>query len=328
MRELEYAEVTRRVVERMGELTPDEEAVVVADPGTVELGRALTRAARAADADGTLAIAPRLDGHGSEPVASVAAAMTAADVVFVVTEHSLAHTAARKEAVANGARVAILRGVTPEMLVEGAMTADFDAVRETTGLVCDALAAASNARVTSPEGTDARMSLDGRPSFPLDGFFHDYGFSNLPPGLAVSSPVEGSAEGRIVVDHAVDGIGMVDEPVELDLEAGRVVEIRGGSSAATLRETLDGADDGARNLAEFAPGTNPAARLTSNLAECKKRLGVLDVALGDNTSIGGTVQSGIHVDAVLTQPTIELDGRTVLADGTYDEDALRAVAEG
>lgn len=328
MRELEYAEVTRRVVERMGELTPDEEAVVVADPGTVELGRALTRAARAADADGVLTVAPRLDGHGAEPIDSVAAAMKAADVVFVVTEHSLAHTEARKEAAANGVRVAILRGVTPEMLVEGAMTADFDAVRETTGLVCDALAAASDVRVTAPEGTDARMRLDGRPSFPLDGFFHDYGFSNLPPGLAVSSPVEGTAEGRIVLDHAVDGIGAVDEPIELDLEEGRVVDVRGGSSAAALRETLDGADDGARNLAEFAPGTNPAARLTPNLAECKKRLGVLDVALGDNTSIGGTVESGIHVDAVLTRPTIELDGRTILADGTYDEDALRAVAEG
>ncbi|QLG27281.1 aminopeptidase [Halorarum halophilum] len=328
MRDLEYAAVTRRVVERLGELTADDEALVVADPGAVELGRALTRAARAADASATLSVVPRLAGHGAEPPAGVAAAMRAVDVVFVVTEHSLVHTEARREAAAAGTRVAVLRGVTPEMLVEGAMTADFEAVRRTTGLVCDALTAASEARVSCPEGTKAAMSLEGRSALPLDGFFHDYGFSNLPPGLAVCSPVEGTAEGTIVLDHAMDGIGAFDEPVELVLDGGRAVEFRGGSAAATLRDRLDAADANARNLAEFAPGTNPAARLTPNLAECKKRLGVLDVALGDNTSIGGTTASELHIDSIITRPAIELDGREVLRDGEYDEAALQAVADG
>jgi leucyl aminopeptidase (aminopeptidase T) len=324
--DLELAGTARRVVEELTGVDPGEEVLVVVDPGTVEVGRALARAARAAGAEAVLSVMPRQVGHGEEPPATVAAAMRAADAVLAANEHSLTHTDARREAAAAGTRAMILRGVTPEMMVEGAMTADFGAVRETTGLVCDALAAAETVRVTAPAGTDLEASVAGRSAIPLDGFFHDYGFANLPPGLSVCSPVEGTAEGRIVLDHAMDGVGGLSEPIDLRIEAGRATGIEGGGEADRLRDLLADATGDPYTLAELAVGTNPAARLTDNLAECKKRLGVLDVALGDNTSIGGTTASSIHVDAIVKSPTIALDGTTVIADGDVDADALRAVA--
>jgi len=328
MDDLELARPARRVVEGPAAVEPDEEVLVVVDPGAVELGRALALASRAAGTTTTFCVIPRQGGHGEEPPATVAGAMREADVVLAANEHSLTHTRARQEAADAGARVLVLRGVTPGMMTDGAMTADFDAVRETTALVCAALAAAETASVTAPAGTDVEMSLEGRGAIPLDGFFHDYGFANLPPGLAVTSPVEGTAEGRIVLDHAMDGIGALSEPVELAVEDGRAVAIDGGRAADELRELLAAGAGDPYNLAELALGTNPAARLTDNLAECKKRLGVLDVALGDNTSIGGATESSLHLDAIVTRPTLRLDGTVVVRAGDLDREALRAVADG
>lgn len=328
MIDLELARPARRVVEEVAAVEPDEEVLVIVDPGGVDLGRALAGASRAAGATAVLNAMPRQDGHGEEPPATVAGAMREADVVLAANEHSLTHTRARQAAAEAGARVLVLRGVTAEMMTEGAMTADFDAVRETTALVCDALAAADDARVTAPAGTDLELGLEGRSAIPLDGFFHDYGFANLPPGLAVTSPVEGTARGTVVLDHAMDGLGALDEPIELSVEDGRATRIEGGRAADDLRGLLEAGTGDPYNLAEFALGTNPAARLTPNLAECKKRLGVLDVALGDNTSIGGTTGSSVHVDAIVTRPTVELDGRTVVRDGDLDREALEAVADG
>ena len=328
MIDLELARPARRVVEELAAVEPDEETLVVVDPGAVDLGRALAAASRAAGGTAVLSVLPRQGGHGEEPPATVAGAMREADVVFAANEHSLTHTRARRAAAEAGARVLVLRGVTPEMMTAGAMTADFATVRETTALVCGALSAAGTARVTAPAGTDVEASLAGRSAIPLDGFFHDYGFANLPPGLAVTSPVEGTARGTVVLDHSMDALGPLGEPIELTVEEGRATAVDGGRDADELRELLAAGSGDPYNLAELALGTNPDARLTHNLAECKKRLGVLDVALGDNTSIGGTTESSVHLDAIVTRPTVVLDGTTVVADGELDREALRAVADG
>lgn len=325
MIDVEVAPVARRVVEDLGEVTADEEVLVLAEPMTVDVARMLAVAARGAGATTTLSVMSQLPGHGVEPPAVIGAGMRAADAVFMATEHSLTHTRARIEAANGGTRVAVLRGVTEEMLIDGAMTADFDAIRETTTAVCDALAAADEVAMTAPAGTDVTLSIANRPTFPLDGFFHDYGFSNLPPGLAVTSPVEGSAAGTIVLDFSMDTIGRIEDPVELDFEDGSVAEIRGGAEAGHLRELLADAGDGAGNLAEFAVGTNPAARLTGSLAEDKKKQGIVDIAVGDNTSIGGTVAAAIHLDAVVRRPTVALDGTTVIEGGTLDLGAVRTL---
>ncbi|MGM0590722.1 MAG: aminopeptidase [Halobacteriota archaeon] len=326
MIDLELSPVARRIVEDLGEVTPDEEVLVVGDTGSVTVSKALTTAARATGAEASLLVMPRLARQGDEPPSAVAGAMRGADVVFAANEHSLGHTEARKRATEDGTRVAILRGVDEEMLLEGAMTADFERLREVTAAVCDALTAAEDAHVRTPTGTDVELSLSGRAAFPLDGYFHDgAGFSNFPPGLAVSSPVEHTAQGTIVMDYSMDGFGRLDEPITLTIEGGSVTDVAGGDHARQLRETLENADDNAGNLAEFALGTNPEARLVGNLAEDKKRRGVVDFAVGDNTSIGGHTASDIHLDFVVLEATITLDGVVVQSDGVLDVDAVHRV---
>lgn len=328
MIELELGDVSRRVVEDLAAVTPDEEVLVVAEAGDVEVARAVTVAARAVGATASLVVMPRLDAHGNEPPAGVAAAMREVDVCFTATTHAITHTESRIAASDAGTRVVVLRGVNEDIMVEGGMNTDYEALRERTAAVRDALDAATAARVTAPAGTDVTFGLEGRPAFVIDGFFHGYGFSALPPGESPVAPAAGTAEGTVAVDYSMDNLGLLDDPVELVFEDGFVTDVRGGSDAARLERLFAESDDNAGNMAEFAIGTNPDARLVGNLAEDKKKLGTVHFAVGDNTSLDGDLGSEIHLDGVVLDPTVELDGRTVLADGELDRDALAAVADG
>jgi leucyl aminopeptidase (aminopeptidase T) len=68
-------------------------------------------------------------------------------------------------------------------------------------------------------------------------------------------------------------------------------------------------------VAELGIGTNEEALLTGNIHEDEKILGTAHVAFGASAAIGGTVQVPVHLDCVILEPTVELDGRTILSGG-------------
>jgi leucyl aminopeptidase (aminopeptidase T) len=327
MIDLEMADVSRTVTEELMGVEPDEEVLVVSDPTKVSVGRALTNAARAIGSDAHLIVMPQLDSHGNEPSEVVAEGMKAADVVFTATTHAITHTRARLAATEAGTRTGILRGVTEEMMTEGGMNTDFEALRGTTTATRDVLDAAEEAHVTSPAGTDVALDLRGRSAFSLDGYYHDnYGFATLPPGEAPTSPAEGTAEGTVVIDYSMDDIGRLDEPIEIAFEEGFVTGIDGGADADRLRDIVESADENAGNMAEFAIGTNPDARLIGNLAEDKKLAGTVHFAVGYNESLGGSLRSNIHLDGLVLNPTVRLDGDVVVRDGELLTDRIRDLA--
>lgn len=326
MIELELSNVSRRIVEQLLSITPDEDVVVICDPEKAQVARAVASAARGVGAETNLLVMPQLDSHGNEPNAVVAAAMKEADVAFTATTHAITHTRARLAASETGTRVAVLRGVTEDMMIAGGINTDFEQLRETTAAVRDVLDATEHAHVTSPAGTDVTMDLTGRSAFSLDGYYHDYGFATLPPGEAPTSPAEGSAEGEVVIDYSMDSIGELDDPISLTFEDGFVTAVEGGKEARELRRIIDEADENAGNMAEFALGTNPDARLIGNLAEDKKLAGTVHFAVGDNESLGGSLQSNIHLDGVVLDPTVRLDGTVVLEDGDLKLDRIEELA--
>jgi leucyl aminopeptidase (aminopeptidase T) len=119
----------------------------------------------------------------------------------------------------------------------------------------------------------------------------------------------------LVVQHAMDNLGLLDAPIMMTVEGGRVLSITGGASAHRLRELIAGADAYATNIAEFAIGTNDRARLIGSMTEDKKHRGSVHIAIGDNHVIGGNVVSELHLDGLLLRPTVEIDGRRVVEDG-------------
>ncbi len=170
--------------------------------------------------------------------------------------------------------------------------------------------------MNSDSGTNVTFSVAGRNAFSLDGYFHDeYGFATLPPGEAPTCPVEGTTNGTIVFDYSMDGIGKLSQPLKLKVEKGQVVAVSGEDEDVHFLEQVFARDSSARNIAEFAIGTNPNARLIGNLAEDKKLAGTVHFAIGDNESLGGVVQSSIHLDGLMLKPTVHADQRLLVEKG-------------
>ena len=69
------------------------------------------------------------------------------------------------------------------------------------------------------------------------------------------------------------------------------------------------------NVAELGIGTNEEATLTGNILEDEKILGTAHVAFGASAAIGGGVQVPVHLDCVILEPTVEIDGKEVVRGG-------------
>jgi leucyl aminopeptidase (aminopeptidase T) len=295
-------------------LEPSEEVLVICNPITEELGALLRINAQGEGGEATLVVISERESHAAEPPAPVAAAMIAADIVIAPTIQSISHTEARKAASEAGARIASMPGVTGEMLGR-VMGADMRLLRKRGAQLARALGAGAEARITCARGSDLRMGLEDRTAIIDAGMLSKRGaFGNIPCGEAFIAPVEGTGEGSLIVDGSIAGVGKVAAPVELEVRAGHLTGAGGPDGERLMGLLTEEGSDGT-NLAELGIGTNEEATLTGNILEDEKILGSTHVAFGASAAIGGTVQVPIHLDCVVLEPTVEVDGETVVRAG-------------
>jgi leucyl aminopeptidase (aminopeptidase T) len=295
-------------------LQPAEEVLVVCNPSTEQLGALLRIHAQGEGGEATLAVISERDSAAAEPPRAVAAAMLAVDVVIAPTIQSLSHTEARRAASEGGVRVASMPGVTEEMLAR-VMSADMKELRKRGNVLGRALGIGAEARITSPQGSDLRLGLGDRTAIVDAGALSKRGaFGNLPCGEAFIAPVEGTAEGTLVVDGSIAAIGKLETPVELTVEGGHLVDAT-GAEGARLMELLTAHGSDGTNVAELGIGTNEEATLTGNILEDEKILGTAHVAFGASAAIGGEIQVPVHLDCVVLEPTVEVDGATLVEAG-------------
>jgi leucyl aminopeptidase (aminopeptidase T) len=296
------------------DLSPGEEVLVICNSMNEELGSLLRINAQGEGGEATLAVIAERDSSAGEPPAVVAAAMLAADIVVAPTAQSISHTEARKAATEAGVRIASMPGVTEEMLAR-VMSADLLQLRKRGTAVGRAMGAGAEARITCARGSNLLLGLEGRTATVDAGALNMKGaFGNIPCGEAFIAPMEGTAEGKLIIDGSIAGIGKVSEPIELTIRDGHLIEATGEQGEA-LMSVLGEWDDDATNVAELGIGTNEAALLTGNILEDEKILGTAHVAFGASAAIGGAVQVPVHVDCVLRRPTVEIDGSHVVEAG-------------
>ncbi|ADL12218.1 aminopeptidase [Acetohalobium arabaticum] len=295
----------------------DETTLVIVDKPLRKIGQAIFAAAKEAANEAVLTeIAPRAN-HGAEPPASIANLMQEFDVVIMPTSKSLSHTKARKAANDAGARAATLPDITEEIMIR-TLTADYEAIKERSEKVAEILDEGKKAHLITEAGTDLKMSLVERSGHPDTGIYHQAGnFGNLPAGEAYIAPLEETAEGKVVIDGAMSGLGVLEEPVTLIVEDGYVVDIQGGKEAAELTELVDQYGKEARNIAELGIGTNDQAILTGNVLEDEKVMSTVHVAIGDNSAFGGKIEIESHLDGIINQPTLKVDDRVIMKEGEF-----------
>ncbi|OGC78285.1 MAG: leucyl aminopeptidase [candidate division Zixibacteria bacterium RBG_16_50_21] len=305
----------RNAIKHCFNLKADESVLVITDEPLRKIGYYFFEAAKKISKNVVLTeILPR-ERHGDEPPTALAQMMKQFPVLIIPTSKSMSHTQARREASQAGARIATLPAITVDTM-KRTLNANYRKIAERSHKLASAINGKNVVRVTSPAGTDITMSIEGRKCEPDTGLIFNPGnFSNLPAGESYLAPLEETAQGTIVVDGSMAGIGKLKKPIRMTVKAGFVTELSGGPDAKKLRQILDSAGPLAYNVAELGIGTNDKARLVGSVLEDEKVLGTVHMALGDNMSMGGKISVRSHLDGIILKPTVVVDGETIMKNG-------------
>jgi aminopeptidase len=236
-----------------------------------------------------------------------------ARVVIAMSNNSTSHTRFRWLANAAGSRFASLPHFDPEMFFTS-MAVDWQALAARTSRLADAVNSAVSIELSTPDGTSLSFSIEGRRAEGDDGLLTCPGsFGNLPAGEVYLAPLEGTAEGVMVIGYAPTR--KLDTPLTLTIRGGEVVAVAGDDPHREWLEKKFAESGKNRNIAELGIGTNDRATRPDNVLEAEKILGTVHIAFGDNTGFGGVVSTPFHEDYVLYNPTLvgkKQDGNRVL----------------
>jgi len=315
MQNIQKMRNARKVVQLLGAVEPNTQVLIIYDPKTEHNVEPLAIAVEeAGGALNAMMVLPG-GGHGADLSPVVAAAMRAADLVIGITQNNITHAKARKEAQAVGTHViALPESDGDEFFLAPGWDCDFVALRPEIERLAAAFTQAREARVFSALGTDITIGLEGRMGRALTGFANADDVS-AGYGLEASiAPVEGTANGTIVVNASIPGVSVIsDEVVRITVENGLATSIEGGRAADTFRALLESFQDPlVYNLGELGVGMNPSCQIDGTMLSDEAVYGAIQLALGTSASIGGTVQAAAHYDTIVTDATLELDGRIVL----------------
>jgi hypothetical protein len=300
-----------------GGLKQDERVLVVVDEPLLEEGSQLAAAVK--DAGGE----PRLElWAGERPLQDAPTGVLAggrdADLSFFISQAPRGDEAGARfqlmEAVTGHGGRQIFMGLVDGELLRGELSGPPPDLSEAAATVLAQLEGSETIRIRGRAGTDLTLRVSGRPWKTDAGELVPGETANYPGGEVFVAPHADGADGVLVADLTVPYTveGLVDEPVTLRFERGRVASIEGGRAADMLRDLVDSAGAGADVIAELGIGLNHAVKPRGHVMLDEKAGGTAHVAIGRNTgTYGGDNEATIHVDCIFSAPEVEADGRPV-----------------
>jgi len=192
-----------------------------------------------------------------------------------------------------------------EAMLTGAMGVDWKRMSQRIKEIVSKVNKSETIEISTPQGTMITLSRQGRKVHADTGLITEPGsFSNLPAGEVYLAPLEGTAQGLLVIEWAPTR--KLNKPIYLSVEKGMVVNIEGNEEYVDYLKGKFSEKKENRNIAELGIGTNDKAMRPDNILEAEKILGTVHIALGDNSSFGGEVKTSFHQDFVFFEPTVTL----------------------
>jgi len=291
-------------------------------------------------AEPTVALFERRPADYYDPPYAVAESMMKSDINVLIASTGMLHSPANFRAMEAGIpSICMDGGMTLEMFQSGAVTEDMTMVARRKHFVAKNVfgEGAKECRVTSRAGSDFYYRVDDRIFVPPNptSAFDPYKIINFdkdenrkggnlyyylyPTGEYNVAPIEYTAHGKLVIDLTMHHIGRLWSPIELTVEKGRVVKIEGGADARILRDYLAvyGDENAYMCPAEASVGVNAKAIVRGIQREDKNILGSMHFGLGTNIDVGGSIRSKIHMDGVILEPTLYVDGVKRIDEGRF-----------
>ena len=218
-------------------------------------------------------------------------------------------------------------GMTAEELAKtfwGGVNIDYTDLQARGAQVSAALASGSELHITDSAGTDLKVKVQGRAYGVSDGIISAEDLKRgaaslsvyLPAGEVYTTPVAGTAEGRIVLKKDYFN-GQEINDLTLVFAAGRLTSITGsGPGFEKAKAAYDAAGEGKDLFAVVDFGINPNVKLpaSSQLATWVPA-GTVTLGVGNNVWAGGDNKTPYGYFVSLPGTTVTFDGKTVVEAG-------------
>ncbi|MDD5086508.1 MAG: aminopeptidase [Candidatus Nanoarchaeia archaeon] len=309
--------ILKSIIEKILDLKEDESFLILTDNTKKELAMQIYNYAKKITTKSRIEVIKELEMNGQEPEQYVAELMLDYDVQFYLTSKSLSHTNARRNATKKGHRIISAPGLTKE-IIERCVDIDYGWLIDFHEKLRPIILNSKKIHITTKNGTDITTAVhDTRGK--SEEIIKDMpgAFGNLPAGEIDSGIIREKTNGIIVFDGSFPGLGILKNSVKVKVIKGKGEIIIDNENAKKMKEMLSSAGEKAFLLAELGIGTNPKATITGNILEDEKALGTVHFAFGNDLSYNGKNDVPLHLDGIIRNPTIKVDGRTIMKDGKF-----------
>ena len=186
---------------------------------------------------------------------------------------------------------------------------------------------ATSLRVTNDAGTDVTYRLGVYPVVTQYGYTDTPGrWDHWPSGFVFTGGADDGVDGKVVIapgDIMLPHKLYVQSAIELTIEQGRIVDIRGGVDADLLRDYMEAFDDEkAYGISHIGWGLDHRARW-SGFATDSRGMGMeprsfygnVLFSTGPNGELGGANDTACHVDVPMRNCNLFLDDNPIVIDG-------------
>lgn len=258
-----------------------------------------------------------------EPPKEAVEAMAQADMIFDMATESWLFTDATQKIIKTGARM--LQVLVTEQAVRD--RPPIPSVRARVEAGYKIFDGCKEIRITSDLGTDLTVRRGNRTIVPQAGCVYTAGdWDSLGLAMVNFSPPETEAEGTVVFNGSLylipDRKLLVSTPIQAEVKKGRITSIKADHTEAKLLDVWFRGwnDPNSYVIAHVGFGVDPRADIYSyDIGAWESLDGGIVVAFGSNYWVesGGQNKSLSHMDAVLFNANLHVDGKLIIERGRF-----------
>jgi leucyl aminopeptidase (aminopeptidase T) len=210
-----------------------------------------------------------------------------------------------------------------------AVNSDYSGVQATGEKVKTTLSAGKELHITSPEGTDLKVKVEARPFFVSDGIISPEDVQKggpavsvyLPAGEVYTTPVTGTAEGKVVITQQFYR-GKEVTNLTLVFAGGKMTSMTGsGPGFDAMKKDYDAVTEPGKDLFSYVDfGINPNLKIwPASKVGNWVQAGMVSLGTGNNTWAGGDNKASFDAGGHLPGCTVTLDGKTIIEKGEWKQ---------
>jgi aminopeptidase len=208
-----------------------------------------------------------------------------------------------------------------------AVNSDYSGVQATGEKLKTTLSAGKELHITSSEGTDLKVKIEGRPFFVSDGIISPEDVTKggpavsvyLPAGELYTTPVAGTAEGKVVIAQTFYR-GKEITNLTLVFAAGKMTSMNGsGPGFDGMKKEYDAVTDPGKDMFSYVDfGINPNLKIwPASKVGNWVQAGMVSLGTGNNIWAGGDNKASFDAGGHIGGCTVTLDGKTIIEKGEW-----------